>query len=99
MSGLQPPAVGDAVLAEVKRKFGDRVALMGGLDPVYSFDLGDPEHAGQAVRQAIRDAAAGGAYVVGLAEAVDPARTTAQTIRATAEAVRRHGVYGRSALA
>ena len=98
VSGLQPPPLGDAVLAEVKREFGERVALMGGLDPVYSFDLGDPQRAGEAVRQAIRDAAGGGGYVVGLAEAVDPARTTAQTIRATAEAVRSSGVYGGSAL-
>lgn len=95
VSGLQPPEVGDVVLAEIKRDYGSRVALMGGLDPVYTFDLGGADRAAEAVRQAILDAGPGGGYVIGLGEAVDPARTPAASIRAAAEAVRRFGVYGR----
>ena len=43
LGGLQPPDVGDVVLRDVKARFGRQAALLGGLDPVYTFDLGDAE--------------------------------------------------------
>lgn len=95
ISGLQPPDVGDVVLADVKAEYGDRVALLGGLDPCYCFDMGSPEIVGRAARQAIADAGPGGGYVIGTAEAVDPVKTNPQTLRALVAAVERFGVYGR----
>ena len=94
LAGLQPPEVGDVVLAEAKARFGDRVALMGGLDPVYTFDMGTPEGVREAVRQAIADAGAGGGYVLATGEAVSP-DTPPECLHAAARAAREFGVYGR----
>jgi uroporphyrinogen decarboxylase len=94
VSGLQPPDVGDVVLKDVKLKFGQRVALLGGLDPCYTFDLGTPAIVREAVRQAIADAGAGGGYLIGTGEAVAP-QTPAESLHAAAQAARNFGVYGR----
>jgi uroporphyrinogen decarboxylase len=92
-SGLQPPEVGDVDLAEAKKLYGNRIALMGGLDPVYTFDMGSPERVRDAIRGTIEAAAAGGGFVVGLAEALDPGKTSAASISAAAEAVAELGTY------
>jgi uroporphyrinogen-III decarboxylase len=92
ISGLQPPDVGDVVLHEAKRQYGARVALVGGLDPVYTFDMGTPDAVRRAVRQAIDDAAEGGGYILGTAEAIAP-ETPAESLRAASEAARQFGVY------
>jgi uroporphyrinogen decarboxylase len=94
LSGLQPPEIGDVALRDVKAQFGHRVALLGGLDPCYTFDLGTPAIVRQAVRQAIADAGAGGGYIIGTGEAIAPA-TPAESIHAAVEAAREFGVYGR----
>jgi hypothetical protein len=95
LGGLQPPDVGDVALKEVKAAYGDRVALLGGLDPVYTFDLGTPEIVREKVRQAIADAAAGGGYVLGTGEAIAP-ETPAESLQAAVEAAKEYGVYGRN---
>jgi len=92
ISGLQPPDVGDVVLREVKQQYGKRVALVGGLDPVYTFDMGTPDAVRRAVRQAIDDAAEGGGYILGTAEAIAP-ETPAESLHAASEAARQFGVY------
>jgi uroporphyrinogen decarboxylase len=94
ISGLQPPPVGDVALQEVKARYGDRVALMGGIDPCYVFDIGSPERATDAVRQAIADAGPGGGYILGTALSPAP-ETTEACLRAAGQAVRDYGVYGR----
>jgi len=92
LSGLQPPDVGDVVLKDVKAQYGGKVALLGGLDPCYTFDLGTPETVRAAVRQAIADAGAGGGYILGTGEAIDP-QTPAESIAAAVEAAREYGTY------
>lgn len=94
VSGLEPPDVGDVVLRDVKAQVGDRVALLGGLSPVYTFDLGNPEIVRDAVRQVIADAGHGGGYIIGTAEAIDP-QTSPQSIQAAVTAAKKFGVYGR----
>jgi uroporphyrinogen decarboxylase len=94
LSGLQPPKVGDVVLRDVKAQVGDRVALVGGLDPCYTFDRGNPSAVREAVRQAISDAGKGGGYILSTAEAVAP-ETSQQSLRAAAQAAQDFGVYGR----
>ena len=84
--------MGDVVLREVKREYGERVALVGGLDPCYTFDLGTPERVREAVRQALEDAAEGGGYVLGTAEAIAP-ETPAESLQAMSEAAREWGTY------
>jgi hypothetical protein len=92
ISGLQPPDVGDVILREIKQQYGGRVALVGGLDPVYTFDMGTPDEVRRAVKQAILDAAEGGGYILGTAEAIAP-ETPAQSLRAASEAARQFGLY------
>lgn len=92
LSGLQPPEIGDVVLRETKRLYGEKVALLGGLDPCYTFDLGAPQKVRRAVRNAINDAGAGGGYLVGTGESVSP-ETTLQSLLAAVEAVKAYGQY------
>jgi hypothetical protein len=92
--GLQPPNVGDVGLRDVKARFGRQVALLGGLDPVYTFDLGDAEVVRAAVRQAIADAGAGGGYVLGTGEAVAP-HAPRESLIAASQTARNFGVCGR----
>jgi uroporphyrinogen decarboxylase len=94
LGGLQPPDVGDVVLRDVKARFGHQVALLGGLDPVYTFDLGDAETVRSAVRKAITDAGTGGGYVLGTGEAVAP-HVSRESLIAASQAARDFGVYGR----
>jgi uroporphyrinogen-III decarboxylase len=70
------------------------VALLGGLDPVYTFDLGDAVAVRAAVRQAIADAGPGGGYVLGTGEAVAP-NVPVESLIVAAQTAREHGVYGR----
>jgi uroporphyrinogen decarboxylase len=70
------------------------VALLGGLDPVYTFDLGDAQTVQAAVRQAIADAGPGGGYVLGTGEAIAPS-VPIESLLAAVQAAREHGVYGR----
>ena len=93
ISGLQPPEVGDVILKDVKTRYGDRVALLGGLDPVYTFDRGTPETVREAVRQAIADAGAGGGYILSTAEAIAP-ETPIQSLQAMVQAAKDFGMYG-----
>ncbi|MFH1006828.1 MAG: uroporphyrinogen decarboxylase family protein [Candidatus Latescibacterota bacterium] len=65
---------------------------MGGLDPCYVFDRGNPDRVREAVRQAIRDAGSGGGFILGTGEAVS-LETSPECLHATAAAVRKFGVY------
>lgn len=92
ISGLQPPDVGDVNLQEIKKRFGSQVALLGGLDPCYTFDMGTPEIVRAAVRQAIADAGPNGGYMLGTAEAVAP-QTPEACLRAAIAACQEFGIY------
>jgi len=93
IAGLQPPVIGDVSLKKVKLDFGDRVALMGGLDSIYEFELGTPDSVRSAVRQAIADAGANGGFVLDTAMSVSP-ETPAESLAAAAQAARYYGIYG-----
>jgi len=92
VSGLQPPPVGDVVLGNAKSQYRGRVALVGGLDPCYSFDLGTPESVQKAVRHAIAEAGPGGGYILSTAESIDP-MTSAECLHAAVQAARDYGQY------
>ena len=49
-------------LAEVKEKYGDRIALCGNVDAATTMAYGTPEEVAKEARQCIRDAASGGGY-------------------------------------
>ncbi len=48
------------------------MALMGGIDPCYTFDMGTTETVRQATKQAIEDAGQGGGYILNVGEAISP---------------------------
>jgi hypothetical protein len=87
ISGLQPPPVGDCVLSEIKACWGHRVCLMGGLDPIYTFERGSAAAVRRAVEELHVQAPDGRGLIVGTAEAFGP-ETPAECLHALSKAVR-----------
>ncbi len=92
LCGLQPPPVGDVVLGDLKRQYGDRVAFMGGVDPCYVFDRGNPEKVRETVRRTLAEGAPGGGFVIGTALSPAP-ETPVACLEAASQAVQDCGVY------
>ena len=61
---LEVPPMGDCDLAEVKRTFGDRIALMGNLHTTAVMLRGTPDEVERAARWCIDAAAEGGGYIL-----------------------------------
>lgn len=61
---LEEPPMGDCYLAEIKREFGSRIALMGNLHTTDVMLLGTPAEVERAAKKAIDDAAAGGGFIL-----------------------------------
>ncbi len=55
---------GDTILAEAKRRIGDRVCMIGGFDQFHYFLGCTPEETRKAVRDAFRDAGEGGGFIL-----------------------------------
>ena len=90
IGGLQPPPLGDCDFAELKREYGDKACLIGGLDPVYTFEFGTPQRVEQAVKRLFEQAEDNRGIIVGTAEAFGP-ETPVECLHALAESVRRYG--------
>ena len=86
VGALQPPPVGDCLFGELKRAYGDKVCLYGGLDPVYTFELGTPQRVRTAVGALLEQIGDGRGVVVGVAEAFGP-ETPTDCVRELATAV------------
>ena len=61
---LEVVPMGDCDLAELKRLYGDRLALMGNLHTTQVMLLGSPDDVEQAAHEAINAAAAGGGFIL-----------------------------------
>ena len=61
---LEVPPMGDCDLAEIKRQYGSRIALMGNLHTTEVMLLGTPQDVERAARAAIDAAAAGGGFIL-----------------------------------
>ncbi|MHB9022596.1 MAG: uroporphyrinogen decarboxylase family protein [Armatimonadota bacterium] len=61
---VEPPPQGDCDLAELKRSFGEKIALMGNLHTTDVMLRGTVEEVKQAAMQAIDDAGAGGGFIL-----------------------------------
>jgi len=61
---LEEPPMGDCYLAEIKRGFGSRIALMGNLHTADVMLLGTPAEVERAAKKAIDDAGAGGGFIL-----------------------------------
>jgi len=85
---LQPPPVGDCDFGELKRHFGDRMCLLGGLDPIYTFDLGSVERVRNDVRNLCEQIGDGRGVVLATGEAISP--STPKKLLTEAVNVARH---------
>jgi len=90
---LLPPPQGDVKdLAEVKRRFGSRIALKGNIDPFGVLLQGTPEQVEEEVKACIAAGAAGGGFVLGTADSTLPG-TPFDNLRAFVAAGRKYGDY------
>jgi len=64
LNPLEPPPMGDIDLAQVKRAHGSRLAFMGNLHTTDVMLLGTPQDVRRESLKAIRDAGAGGGFVL-----------------------------------
>jgi uroporphyrinogen decarboxylase len=64
LNPLEPPPMGDIDLAEAKRAHGSRLAFMGNLHTTDVMLLGTPQDVRRESLKAIRDAGAGGGFVL-----------------------------------
>jgi len=89
---LEPPPMGDCELAEIKREFGDRLALMGNLHTTSTMLMGTPEDVMEASRQAIEGAGAGGGFILSTGDQCGR-DTPDGNLRAMVTAAERYGRY------
>jgi hypothetical protein len=88
---LPPPPIGDVDLAEVKRRIGDRVCLMGYIDLLHVLRRGTPTSIDAAVREALEIAAPGGGFILGTSDSMRDG-TPLENVRAYFAAARKYGV-------
>ena len=86
---LPPPPVGDTDLAEVKRRIGDRVCLMGHVDLLYVIQRGTPELIDETVREVIETAGPTG-FILGTSDSIRDG-TPLENVHAYFNAARRYG--------
>ena len=89
LTTLTPPPVGDVDLAEVKRRIGDRVCLMGYVDLHYVIKMGTPDLIARTVRAAIETAGPTG-FVLGTSDSIRDG-TPIENVRAYFDAARKYG--------
>lgn len=93
IDGLNPiePLAG-MDLGKLKRRYGKRLVLVGGIDCSVLLPLGTPEQIHNAVKEAIRVAAPGGGFFIGSSSEITPS-TPLENVLAFFEACRTHGRY------
>jgi hypothetical protein len=87
ISGLQPPPVGDCEMGKLHNEWGDKVAFMGGLDPIYTFERGNRDTVTEAVNELLNQIQGPTGIIVGTAEAFGP-ETPTECLQALADAVK-----------
>lgn len=89
---LEIPPMGDCDLAEIKQKFGDRIALMGNLHTTEVMLRGTPADVEKAAIKAIEDAAEGGGYILSTGDQCGR-DTPDENIRKLVEVCEKYGRY------
>jgi uroporphyrinogen decarboxylase len=86
---LTPPPVGDVDLAEVKKRIGRRVCLMGYVDLLYVIQRGTPELIDRTVHEAIETAGPTG-FILGTSDSIRDG-TPVENVHAYFDAARKYG--------
>jgi uroporphyrinogen decarboxylase len=85
------PNEGDITLAEAKKRYGDRICIMGNFDCLV-LAFGTVEDARKEARRCLDEAMEGGGYVMVTADEV-PADAKMDNLKAMVETVEQHGRY------
>jgi len=91
LNPIQPKAQG-MDLGALKKAYGRELAFFGGVDEQEVLPFGSPEEVEAEVRLRIRQAGAGGGFILGPAHNIQP-DTPLQNVRAFFRAAREHGTY------
>lgn len=94
LTGLMQPVGGNRNQAEIKKKYGDKIAFIGGLDVQRLLPRGQVEEVRAGVLNVMKNLAVGGGYIFSPAHYI-LADVPVQNIWAMIEAVKDYGVYGR----
>jgi len=89
---LEPPPGGDVDLAVIKKRYGDRLVLMGNLNTYHLMLRGTPEEVKDKARQCIEDAASGGRFILTNGDQIGR-DTPEENVIAMVEAAYEYGVY------
>jgi uroporphyrinogen-III decarboxylase len=94
LTGLMQPVGGNADQAAMKKKFGDKIAMIGGLDVQRLLPRGQVEEVRAGVLNVMKNLAVGGGYIFSPSHYI-LADVPVQNIWAMLEAVKDYGVYGK----
>lgn len=89
---LTPPPMGNAEPSEMKRKYGDKIALMGGVDFVNELCYSTPEKIRRIVKERLEIYKPGGGYILDGSNKV-PYETPVENLKAFVEAGKEFGQY------
>lgn len=89
---LEVPPMGDCDLAEIKRTFGDKIALMGNLHTTDVMLRGSAEDVEKAAIKAIEDAASGGGFILSTGDQCGR-DTPEENVRKLVEVCEKYGRY------
>jgi len=70
--GLHPVQPQCMDIGETKRKFGDKLCIMGNIDCAYLLVFGTPEQVRESVKQTIEAVAPGGGYIISSSNTIHP---------------------------
>ncbi len=89
---VEPPPTGDCDLAEIKQKYGHKLAIMGNLHTITVMLMGTPEEVARASREAIDAAGKGGGFILSTGDQCGR-DTPDENIRAMVETAKTYGQY------
>jgi hypothetical protein len=89
---LQPPPMGDCDLAELKRRFGDKLCLKGNVGVTHPLLFGTPDEVAADVRRCLDAAKPGGRFILFSEEGIG-AQTPVENVRRYVETARAEGAY------
>ena len=93
MNALHPLEPGPMDIVEVKRRYGDRLCLIGNIDLHYTLTRGTPQDVEAEVKARIETVGRGGGYIVSSANTVT-SYCKLENVLAMRDAVARYGDYG-----
>ena len=92
MSAIHPIQPAAMSLADTKRRYGERVCLVGNIDLDYTLTLGTPAEVDDEVRRRVAEAGPGGGYILSSANSL-PDYCKVENVLAMAAAVKKYGAY------